>query len=161
MTVPTDMFLPPASGPWASAIGRFLLTRRGKMALRNVSLAHCVASAWTKWSSAARRTYAGFFPPTPRITIKRVRTWHYRKMHPCIEPSNRLVPLSLFPSWQAWITTTSGYDFRKGQPLWAPKTSSGGDFGFDRENSLFLNLNSLFRRNNSLLCCVGNFAGSI
>ncbi|MGZ4964438.1 MAG: integrase core domain-containing protein [Limisphaerales bacterium] len=31
-------------------------------------------------TSAARRTYAGFFPPMQRITIKRVRTWHYRKM---------------------------------------------------------------------------------
>jgi hypothetical protein len=50
-----------------------------------------------------------------RITIKRARTWHYRKMHPCVEQSNGLVPLSLFPSWQGCITNTSGYDFRKGQ----------------------------------------------
>jgi hypothetical protein len=27
--------------------------------------------------------------------------------------------------------------------------------------SLFLNQNSLFRRNNSLFCCVGNFAGNL
>ena len=39
-----------------------------------------------------------------------------------------------------------------------PKTSSGDDFGFDRKNSLFLNQNSLFRRNYSLFCCVGNLA---
>ena len=45
--------------------------------------------------------------------------------------------------------------------LCVPKTSSGDDFGFDRENSLFLNQNSLFRRNNSLFCCVGNFAASL
>jgi hypothetical protein len=43
------------------------------------------------------------------------RTWHYRKMRPCIEPSSGLVPLSLFPSWRGCITNTSGYDFRKGQ----------------------------------------------
>jgi hypothetical protein len=36
-------------------------------------------------------------------------------MHPCVEQSNGLVPLSLFPSWQGCITNTSGYDFRKGQ----------------------------------------------
>jgi hypothetical protein len=39
--------------------------------------------------------------------------------------------------------------------LCVPKTSSSDDFGFDRENSLFLNQNSLFLRNNSLFCCVG------
>src|SRR5437870_3186626 len=49
------------------------------------------------------------------ITIKRARTWHYRKMHPCVEQSNGPVPLSLSPSWQGCITNTSGYDFRKGQ----------------------------------------------
>jgi len=49
------------------------------------------------------------------LSIKRARTWHYRKMHPCIEPSNGLVPLSLFPSWPGCIINTSGYDFRKGQ----------------------------------------------
>jgi hypothetical protein len=36
--------------------------------------------------------------------------------------------------------------------LCVPKTSSVDDFGFDPENSLFLNQNSLFRRNNSLFC---------
>jgi len=35
--------------------------------------------------------------------------------------------------------------------LCVPKTSSGDDFGFNRENPLFLNQNSLFRRNNSPL----------
>ncbi len=63
------------------------------MALRNVRLAHCVANAWTKWSSAARRTYAGFFPLMRRITIKRVRTRHYRKMRRYVELSNGLAPL--------------------------------------------------------------------
>src|SRR5262249_21516628 len=48
------------------------------------------------------------------ITIKRARTWHYRKMRPCIEQSNDLAPLSPFPSWLDCITNTSGYDFRKG-----------------------------------------------
>jgi hypothetical protein len=32
--------------------------------------------------------------------------------------------------------------------LCVPETSSGDDFGFNRENPLFLNQNSLFRRNN-------------
>src|SRR5450830_1633739 len=49
------------------------------------------------------------------ITIRRALTWHYRKMHPCVEQSNGLVPLSLFRSWLGCITNTSGYDFRKGQ----------------------------------------------
>ena len=47
-------------------------------------------------------------------TIKRARTWHYRKMRPCIEQSNGLVALSRFLSWQSYITNTSGYNFRKG-----------------------------------------------
>lgn len=50
-----------------------------------------------------------------RITIKRARTWHYRKMRPCIEQSNDLALLSPFPSWLGCIINTSGYDFRKGQ----------------------------------------------
>ena len=29
------------------------------------------------------------------------------------------------------------------------------------KSSLFVNQNSLFRQNNSLFCCVGNFAGSL
>ena len=33
---------------------------------------------------------------------------------------------------------------------------SGDDFGFRRKNSLLLNENTLFLRNNSLFCCVGN-----
>jgi Integrase core domain len=49
-------------------------------------------------------------------TIKRARTWHYRKMHPCIEQSKGLASLSPFQSWPDCITNTSGYDFRKGQP---------------------------------------------
>src|SRR3990170_8930624 len=52
-----------------------------------------------------------------RITIKHARTWHYRKMRPCIEPSNDLAPLSPFRSWLDCTTNTSGYDFRKGQRL--------------------------------------------
>jgi hypothetical protein len=50
-----------------------------------------------------------------RITIKRVRTWHYRKMRRYIDPSNTLAPSSPFPSWLDYTTNTSGYDFRKGQ----------------------------------------------
>lgn len=50
-----------------------------------------------------------------RITIKRARTWHYRRMRPCIEQSNDLAPLSPFRSWLDCTTNTSGYDFRKGQ----------------------------------------------
>ena len=57
-------------------------------------------------------------PPSHKtFTIERARTWHYRKMRPCVEQSNGLVPLSLFPSWQGYITNTSGYEFRKGQAL--------------------------------------------
>ena len=52
-----------------------------------------------------------------RITIKRARTWHYRKMRPGIEQSNALAPSSPFPSWLDCTTNTSGYDFRKGQLL--------------------------------------------
>jgi hypothetical protein len=36
-------------------------------------------------------------------------------MHPCIEQSNDLAPLSPSRSWLDCITNTSGYDFRKGQ----------------------------------------------
>jgi hypothetical protein len=50
-----------------------------------------------------------------RITIKRARTWHYRKMRHCIEQSNDLARLSPFRSWLGCIINTSGYDFRKGQ----------------------------------------------
>src|SRR5947209_13121060 len=50
----------------------------------------------------------------PFITIRRARTWHYRKMRPCIEQSSG--PVSLLPSQSCpdCITNTSGYDFRKG-----------------------------------------------
>jgi hypothetical protein len=56
-----------------------------------------------------------FFLLMRRITIKRARTWHYRKMHPCTEQSNGLASLSPFRSWPDCIINTSGYDFRKGQ----------------------------------------------
>src|SRR5436309_15263614 len=49
-----------------------------------------------------------------RITIRRARTWHYRKMHPYIEQSNRPVSLSPSQSCPGCTTNTSGYDFRKG-----------------------------------------------
>jgi hypothetical protein len=49
------------------------------------------------------------------ITIKRARTWHYRKMRLCTVQFNDLAPLSLFRFWLGCITNTSGYDFRKGQ----------------------------------------------
>jgi hypothetical protein len=50
-----------------------------------------------------------------RITIRRARTWHYRKMPPSIEPSTDLAPSSPFRSWLGCITNSSGCDFRKGQ----------------------------------------------
>src|SRR5206468_13048712 len=53
----------------------------------------------------------------PFITIRRARTWHYRKMRPCIEQSNGPVSLSLSQSCPDCIINTSGYDFRKGQAL--------------------------------------------
>jgi Putative PD-(D/E)XK phosphodiesterase (DUF2161) len=53
-----------------------------------------------------------------RITIKRARTWHYRKMRPRIEPSNDLALSSPFQSWLDCTTDTSGYDFRKGQDFY-------------------------------------------
>ena len=65
--------------------------------------------------SSARCTCGEFFPLMRRITIKLARTWHYRKMRPCIEQSNDLAPLSPFRSWLDCTTNTSGYDFRKGQ----------------------------------------------
>ena len=49
------------------------------------------------------------------ITIKRARTWRYRKMRPCIEKFSGPVSLSPFQSWPDCIINTSGYDFRKGQ----------------------------------------------
>jgi hypothetical protein len=62
------------------------------------------------FSEGTRRTCAEFFPPMRHITIKRARTWHYRKMRLCIEQSNDLAPLSPFRSWLGCITNTSGYD---------------------------------------------------
>ena len=64
---------------------------------------------------SVRRTCGEFFPPMQHITIKHARTWHYRKMRHCAEPSNGLAPLSPFRSWPGCITNMSGYDFRKGQ----------------------------------------------
>ena len=49
------------------------------------------------------------------ITIKRARTWRYRKMRPCIEKFSGPVSLSPFQSWPDCIINTSGDDFRKGQ----------------------------------------------
>ena len=65
----------------------------------------------------ASRTCDEFLLCMRPITIKRARTWHYRKMRRCIEPSNDLAPLSPFRYWLDCITNTSGYDFRKGQPI--------------------------------------------
>jgi hypothetical protein len=47
------------------------------------------------------------------ITIKRARTWHYRKIRRYVEFSNCLVPLLLFSSWPRHIKNTVGSDFRK------------------------------------------------
>ena len=60
-------------------------------------------------------TCGEFFPPMRRITIKCVRTWHYRKMRLFIEQPNDRAPLSPFRSWPGCITNTFGCDFRKGQ----------------------------------------------
>ena len=65
--------------------------------------------------SGEMHTCGEFFPLMRRITIKRARTWHYRKMRPCIEQSNVLAPSSPFRSWLDCTTNTSGYNFRKGQ----------------------------------------------
>jgi hypothetical protein len=43
------------------------------------------------------------------------RTWHYKKMRPCIEQSKGPESLSPFRSWPDCIINTSGYDFRKEQ----------------------------------------------
>src|SRR5437764_15141668 len=51
-----------------------------------------------------------------RITIRRARTWHYRKIRPCIEQSNGPVSLSLSQSCPDCIIATCGYDFREGHP---------------------------------------------
>jgi hypothetical protein len=50
-----------------------------------------------------------------RITIRRARTWHCRKMRPCTEQSNGLVLLLPFRSWPGCIMNMPGYNFRKGQ----------------------------------------------
>jgi len=59
-----------------------------------------------------------------RITIKRARTWHYRKMRPCIERSNAPAQFPPFRSWLDCTTNTSGYDFRKGQAIEKVRTSA-------------------------------------
>jgi len=43
----------------------------------------------------ASRTYDGFLLRMRRITIKRARTWHYRKMRTCIEQSNVIVAIPI------------------------------------------------------------------
>src|SRR5262249_32083739 len=50
-----------------------------------------------------------------RITIKRARTWHCRRMRHYVELSNGLAPSSQFRSWLDCIINTSGCNFRKGQ----------------------------------------------
>src|SRR5262249_54552141 len=59
-----------------------------------------------------------------RITIKRARTWHCRRMRHYVELSNGLAPSSQFRSWLDCIINTSGCNFRKGQAsLNLPKAS--------------------------------------
>ena len=70
-----------------------------------------------------RRSASAADPPMRPITIKCARTWHYTKMHLCIEPSSDLASLSASRSWPGYITNTSGYDFRKGQ-RWALRVSN-------------------------------------
>jgi len=68
-----------------------------------------------------------------------------------------VIPLMLsFPK----ISSAQIRAMRQNQ-LCVPKTSPAENLGFDGEISLFLNKISLFRRNNSLFCCVGNFAASL
>jgi hypothetical protein len=50
-----------------------------------------------------------------RITIKRARTWHCRRMRHYVELSNGLAPSSQFRSWLDCIINTSRCNFRKGQ----------------------------------------------
>ena len=78
-------------------------------------------------ASSARRTCGEFFPPMRRITIKRARTWHYRKMRLFTEQPNDRAPLSPFRSWLGCITNTFGYDFRKGQALDGRARFAGGE----------------------------------
>ena len=49
------------------------------------------------------------------ITIRRARTWHYRRMHRCNGRSSGLAGSPPFLSWPGCIINMSGYDFRKGQ----------------------------------------------
>ena len=49
------------------------------------------------------------------ITIKHVRTWHYRKMRRYREQFSDAGPLSLRRFCPGCIISTGGYDFRKGQ----------------------------------------------
>src|SRR5680860_207642 len=91
------------------------------MAVLNGRSAHWAASAWIKYSSSARRTCGGFFPPMRRITIRRARTWHYTKMRLRTDRSNDLAPLSAFRSWLDCTINTSGCNFRKGQVARANK----------------------------------------
>src|SRR5271169_1626799 len=50
-----------------------------------------------------------------RITIKRARTWRYRRMPLYIGQSSATESLSPCPFCPVFIISTSGYDFRKGQ----------------------------------------------
>ena len=50
-------------------------------------------------------------------TIEHARTWPYKRMRHCGEPSTESAALSLYPFWPGYTINMSGYDFRKGQSM--------------------------------------------
>jgi hypothetical protein len=96
-----DRPIPPGS-PWQNGIAeRFIGT------LRRECLDHLAILS----EMHLRRGLSAYAD----ITIESARTSLYKKMHRYNGPSNVFAPL--FPSWLDCTTNTSGYDFRKGQPV--------------------------------------------
>ena len=83
--------------------------------LRGPSDRHLAARVPGSGGHLRRGAPAAILPPMRRITIKCVRTWHYRKMRLFIEQPNDRAPLSPFRSLPGCITNTFGCEFRKGQ----------------------------------------------
>src|SRR5271169_646530 len=61
-----------------------------------------------------------------RITIKRARTWRYRRMPLYIGQSSATESLSPCLFYRAFIIGTGGYDFRKGQGMTNIMCKGGG-----------------------------------
>ena len=56
-----------------------------------------VVSAWTAHLSLVSRSCGECLLRMRRITIRRALTWHYRKMHPCVEQSSGMGQIVTIP----------------------------------------------------------------